>query len=350
MGSRSSSNSPATARKSGITVPDRSRGGITSRPWWPGLKRVLTCAFFALVAWLIVKHARQIEWSDVFVAMQRYTTPTLLAAAALALASHAVYGSYDVLGRHYAGHDLRIRQVIGVTFVSYAFNLNFGSLVGGFAFRYRLYSRLGLDTAVITRVLALSLTTNWLGYLALGGTLFLLRPLELPPDWKLGSGGLRWLGASMLATSLAYLALCAFARRRSFNLRGHDFTLPGARLALLQLALSMLNWALIGGVVFMLLQRQIDYPTVLAVLLVAAVAGVIAHVPAGLGVLEAVFVALLSHRVPTTELLAALLTYRAIYYLAPLAVAVPLYLTMEARARRAGCAGGQAVGPRAQSS
>ena len=39
-------------------------------------------------------------------------------------------------------------------------------------------------------------------------------------------------------------------------------------------------------------------PSVLGVLLVAAVAGVIAHVPAGLGVLEAVFIALLAHRVP----------------------------------------------------
>ena len=41
----------------------------------------------------------------------------------------------------------------------------------------------------------------------------------------------------------------------------------------------------------------------LAVLLVGAVAGVITHVPAGLGVLEAVFVALLSHQVPQGQLL-----------------------------------------------
>ena len=37
------------------------------------------------------------------------------------------------------------RKVMGVNFISYAFNLNLGSLVGGVAFRYRLYSRLGLD-------------------------------------------------------------------------------------------------------------------------------------------------------------------------------------------------------------
>ena len=37
-----------------------------------------------------------------------------------------------------------------VTFVSYVFNLNLGSLVGGVAFRYRLYSRLGNHAHVHT--------------------------------------------------------------------------------------------------------------------------------------------------------------------------------------------------------
>ena len=91
---------------------------------------------------------------------------------------------------------------------------------------------------------------------------------------------------------------------------------------------------LIGGVVWVLLQHRVDYPNVLGVLLVAAVAGVITHVPAGLGVLEAVFVALLSHRVPQAELLAALLAYRAIYYLLPLALALALFVKLEVGAKR----------------
>ena len=88
-------------------------------------------------------------------------------------------------------------------------------------------------------------------------------------------------------------------------------------------------------IVFTLLQGRIDYPAVLAVLLIAAVAGVLAHVPAGLGVLEGVFVALLSHRVPAEELIAALLAYRAIYYLAPLVLATGVFGWTEARAKAA---------------
>jgi uncharacterized protein (TIRG00374 family) len=83
------------------------------------------------------------------------------------------------------------------------------------------------------------------------------------------------------------------------------------------------------------LEQKIAFATVLAVLLVAAVAGVITHVPAGLGVLETVFVVLLSHQLPRSELLAALLAYRGIYYLAPLALATIIYLVLEVRARKA---------------
>jgi glycosyltransferase 2 family protein len=70
---------------------------------------------------------------------------------------------------------------------------------------------------------------------------------------------------------------------------------------------------------------------VLGVLLLAAVAGVVTHVPAGLGVLEAVFVMLLSRHVGEAPLLAALLAYRAVYYLTPLGLAAGLFAWIEMR-------------------
>ena len=60
-----------------------------------------------------------------------------------------------------------------------------------------------------------------------------------------------------------------------------------------------------------------------------------AHIPAGIGVLEAVFVAMLGHAVPPTQVIAALLAYRALYYLGPLLVAIALYLGIEFRGRAA---------------
>jgi uncharacterized membrane protein YbhN (UPF0104 family) len=292
-------------------------------------------AFFMLVAYLLVTQARTIEWEKVLATMRQRPLQSLLVAAAFAAGSHALYSSFDLLGRHLTGHRLSVPKVMITTFVSYAFNLNLGSLVGGVAFRYRLYSRHGLDADVITRVLFMSMLTNWLGYVFLAGLAFWWSPIAPPPDWKIDASGLDILGMALFAVAAAYVLICAFSRRRTWSVRGHELTLPSLRFSLLQLLMSSMNWLLIASAMYTLLDQRIAFTTVLSVLLVAAIAGVITHVPAGLGVLEAVFIALLSHQVPKSELLAALLTYRAIYYLVPLALATLAYAVIEMRARQA---------------
>jgi hypothetical protein len=57
-------------------------------------------------------------------------------------------------------------------------------------------------------------------------------------------------------------------------------------------------------------------------------------VPAGLGVFEAVFIALLSHRISEGQLLAALLGYRAVYYIGPWPSPPCCTWAMELKARR----------------
>ena len=315
------------------TLAERRAPHAPRRAWWPVAKRGLAVSFFALVAWLLVRQARTIDWSAVGTSMAEMPVGVLLLGALLAAASHTLYSTFDLFGRHLVGHQLPAGRVMLVTFISYAFNLNFGALVGGIAFRYRLYARLGLGGAVVTRILTLSMLTNWLGYLVLAGLVFLLHPIPVPPTWPIDAGDLRALGFVLLAVASAYLLACATLKRRRWTVRGHEVILPSGRLALLQLGVSMVNWMLIAGIVFVLLQGRVEYAAVLGVLLAAAVAGVIAHVPAGLGVLEAVFVALLSPAIPADELLATLIVYRALYYLVPLAVASGADLWVETRAK-----------------
>jgi uncharacterized membrane protein YbhN (UPF0104 family) len=223
-----------------------------------------------------------------------------------------------------------------VAFISYVFNLNLGALIGGVAFRLRLYTRLGLHTGQITLIYSLSLVTNWLGYFLLAGSLFALHPLPLPPNWPIHRAGLQLLGAALLAAGLAYLLLCAFSKRRSWAWRGHAVVLPAGRRAALQAALGMANRLLRGPRRDVLMPDKLDFASVMQVTLLAAVAGVLTHVPAGIGVLEAVFVALLAHRAPVHQLLAALLAYRLIYYLAPMVMALLLYLLSEVFLKKPG--------------
>ncbi len=223
---------------------------------------------------------------------------------------------------------------MATTFVSYIFNLNLGSLIGGMAFRYRLYSRQGLGAETITTIVATSMLTNWLGYLLIGGVVLLAAPPSLPPDWPISGAPLRLCGAVMLAVAIAWQAACMLSKRREWQVGSTTITLPGARMAALQLLASSFNWALMAGVIYVLFEQRLDYPTALATLLVAAVAGVITHVPAGLGVLEAVFVGMIGSRLPHAEVIGTLLLYRALYYLAPLGLAVLMQWRLEATADR----------------
>jgi len=307
---------------------------LTDSAAWPWLKRGVTLLFFGLVGYLLVSQARTLEWGKVLSTLQSYPLAAAWGAVALSVASFTLYSCFDLLGRHYTRHTLGTITVMKLTFVSYAFNLNLGSVIGGVAFRYRLYSRLGLALGVITRVMSLSMLTNWMGYLLLAGLVFSLQPPSLPAHWKINAVQLRIIGLVLLAVAVAYLGACACARQRTVCLRGHAVELPSLRLAGLQMLLGAGNWLLMSGVMFILLQHRIDFFSVAGVLLLAAIAGVITHIPGNLGVLEAVFVALLSHRLPQHELLAGVVAYRVVYYLLPLGLATGIYLTMEASARQ----------------
>ena len=307
---------------------------MRKHPWWPWVKRILGLAFLLVVAFMLVRYARNVDWGQVKQSVLELPREVLLVAFLLAATAHCVYSLMDLVGRHYTGHRLPKRKVMQVSFISYAFNLNLGSLVGGIGFRYRLYSKLGVRYGQITRIVTLSMLTNWLGYILLAGLVFAFAPMELPPHWKLDNAELQLLGVGLLAFSVVYLGSCAFSTRRSWTVRGHEIELPSLRMAIAQLGISSAHWLAIAAIPWVLLQGQVGYATVLQVLLIAAIAGVITHIPGGLGVIEAVFIALLSHRIPEHQLLGALLAYRAVFYLVPLIVGALLYLKVEVRTRR----------------
>lgn len=298
------------------------------------LHRLAAGLFLLVVFGLLAVVASRVEWADVGRALRRYEAGTLALACALALCSHALYACYDLIGRAYTGHRLAAWRVMTIAFVSYAFNLSLGNLIGGVGVRMRLYARMGLRTGAVVRVLGLSVVTNWLGYFALAGTLFALQVVELPRGWKVGTQALSIAGAALVLAALGYVAACALRRKRDWRVRGHTVRLPSGRMAVVQLLLAAANWAVMGAAMWVLLRGQASYPTVLAVLLLAAVAGIVTRVPAGLGVVEGIFVALLGAALGRYEVLAAVLAYRGLYYLFPLLAAAAAYAGLEWRGRR----------------
>ena len=304
-----------------------------AHPKWKLAKKILTWLFFAAVIVLLVIYAKKVNWEDVYNVIINYNRTAILAAVALVIVSYLTYGLYDLIGRAYCGHKLAKRQVMLVSFICYAFNLTLSTWVGGVAMRYRLYSRLGLSGSTITRIFSLSIATNWLGYILLAGVVFSWGMVPIPKGWFIGEGTLRIIGVALLALVVVYLALCTFSKRRRWTIKGQKLALPSLRMALFQFVVSSANWMVMGAIIWLLLAQQVAYPVVLGVLLISSIAGVIVHIPAGIGVLEAVFLALLSgQHASHGSIIAALLAYRVLYFIAPLLLALVLYLGLEGRA------------------
>ena len=317
---------------------DRVSGGPQDRPRWKRWAgNAFGLALLGAVAWVIVDRARTIDWPAVWQALKAYPLTTLAAVLALVAIAHAVFASYELIAKRYLRHDIPKRKVMTVGLVCFAFNLNLGSWIGGYAFRWRLYQRLGLRPGQIGRLLAFNLVTNWSGYFALAGLLIATGLFKPPPPIELGEW-LRLVGVALMAVPAAYVALAARSRRREWSFRGHEFALPSARLAAVQVAVSAVHWVVTGAIINLLLPAEIGFATVLGTLMSAAVVGAMLHVPGGLGVIEAVFIASLGGRLPEGQLVAALLAYRAAFYLLPLLTATVMHLTLEALARRRGAA------------
>ena len=168
------------------------------------------------------------------------------------------------------------------------------------------------------------LTTGALAFLTTPGRVSLLRfSLSLTP-----------VGILLLLPIIGYVAWGAFGSA-DFHGRGRwRIRRPSLGLALEQIGISSLDWVLAGTVLFFLLppSLHVSYSGLLGVYLVAQTAAVLSHVPGGVGVFEAIVLALLTvsgeGRVASpslaASLVASLFVYRIIYYLLPLCGAIAL--------------------------
>lgn len=297
------------------------------------LKRAAVVVFLGLVTALVVAKARDMDWPQVLRALKGYDLTTIVTAFAFAVPAFLACGSFDLIGRHATGHGLPAARTALISFTGYFFSLNLGALVGGLAFRYRLYMPYGLSGMTISQVIGLSVVTNWSGYVLIAGAVMAWQPPELPPGWNVSASVLRGAGIFLLLFAAAYIAVSAVKGGTRVRLRGSSFEIPSIGITAIQIALSMLSWGSIGALITWLIGGEVTWFAVMPVLMMSAIAGIWSHIPSGLGVTEVVFLSLLGHLVPESRLLAAVLAFRIVYYIVPFAVAVLCYFYLEATAK-----------------
>jgi glycosyltransferase 2 family protein len=298
---------------------------------WKLAGPVVAGSVIGLAVVLLVRALSRYQWAAVVNALASLDPGEFVRAGLFALASYSVLTGFDALGLRYAGRALPYRKAALASFValSIGHTLGFSALSSG-AVRFRFYRAWGLVASEIARVILFCGSTVLLGYAAVGGIALTAGSSWLSQEFAIGRPTVMLLGAVALAAPTGYLAAVLWG----VPLRLGRFVLepPPLRLALSQLLLGSLDVILVAAVLHQTLggAAQHSYATILVVYLMGSIAGMLAHAPGGLGVLEAVTLALL----PGPATIAGLVAFRTIYYLLPLTVGGTLFAVIEMARRR----------------
>ncbi len=304
-----------------------------SRWRWAG--PIAALLVFAAVVLILHRQLAHLHPRSVLEHLHAIPRRQVLAALGFTAASYWLLSNYDVLALAYLRRVIPYPRILFTSFIAYSFGHTLGfSAFTGAAIRLRLYATAGvsaIDVATISAFCSLSLG---IGLATIAGLSLFLSPthatqiLHLHRNWSL-LAGLALLGA------VALYALWATLARGTLELRGWALRAPGAAIGLAQLALSVADLSLSSAVLWSLLpaEAHLGFVPFLGTYALAVIAGIVSHVPGGVGVFEAVML-LTIPGVPADALLGSLLAYRAVYYLVPLVFGTLLFGSKELAAQR----------------
>ena len=281
-------------------------------------KPALAATAVLIAAVLLYRTLSNYSAADLAAAIAMVPWARLAAAAGFAAASYLTLTGFDYLALRYAGRPLAYRRAALASFTSLSLghNIGFAALSSG-AVRYRFYSRWGLDAADIGKVILFCGTTVGLGMMTLGGIALVAMSGLAAELTGLGRRTVIGLGAVNLGFVGAYLLL-ARLRSEPFRFRGWRIEVPAFRLALAQVGIGAANFAFVAACLHQATSAVADVPFfgVASVYIIANATALVAHVPGGWGVIETVVMRLL----PRAEVIGAVLVFRIVYYLVPLAL------------------------------
>ncbi len=262
-----------------------------------------------------------------------------LLAALSAVLAYVALGWYDRIALRHMGMQSRVSVPFSFlcSFVSYALGHNIGaSVMSGGAVRLRAYAARGLSKGEVAMLISFCSFTFGLGaLLLLGGALAWDPSLALPLTDRLPQGWVSLAGIRVLA--FAMLALCAmyvgaaFLDLKPLRLGRFELRYPKPGIVLQQIVAGPLELVAAAAIIYFALPAEGNpgFATVLGAFLISFCVSLLSQVPGGMGVMEAVFVALMPD-MPVMGVVAALLVWRIFYLLVPLVASGPIILAFEA--------------------
>lgn len=222
------------------------------------------------------------------------------------------------------------------SFVTYALSHNIGaSVVSGGMVRYRAYTAKGLTAAEVAVLVALCSFTFGFGTILLMGLVLVIEPEILRPlarlsgAFAIGDGTAKLIGYGLLGFCALY-TIGAWLKFKPFKIGKFELIYPRLPVVARQYLAAPLELAGAAGIIYFALPEQGNpgFLIVLGAFLLSFSAGLLSQVPGGVGVMEAVFLAVMPG-VPAPAVFAALLVWRMFYLILPLVISLPVVLLFE---------------------
>ena len=298
----------------------------------------LSIFFVALIlCWHLLK---DINLCDLKNAADTLSIKAILFACLSTIGSYLMLIGCEWSATRYAGVKLKpsIITLGGICASAIGNAIGLSALSGG-AIRCRLYFKQGLTTIDVARMsifvtLSLGFTLPLLATLAaLMNTKNTMLALHLSKNWI----GLISSGIISLYSGILIFLYCNRLETKPnkdtqlFQLFHWSIRLPNLRLASYQFVITLIDTVLAGAILYFLLPIQPHFTTFIMIYILALVAGVLSHIPGGVGVFEAVMLAAFSSEIGAASLTVALIIYRIIYILIPLFIASFLLLINESK-------------------
>ncbi|MCP8940937.1 UPF0104 family protein [Alsobacter sp. SYSU M60028] len=254
------------------------------------------------------------------------------------LVAYAALAWYDRIALLHLGKARGISwiYVAVCSFVTYALSHNIGaSVFSGGMVRYRAYRAKGLSPSEVALLVALCSFTFAFGTLLLLGLVLvgepqILRPLaSLSPWFAIHETAARLAGLAMLAFVALY-TLGSWLHFKPLTIKHFHLVYPRLNIVARQYVAAPLELVGAAGIIYFALPETGNpgFFVVLGAFLLSFSAGLLSQVPGGVGVMEAVFLAIMPG-IPAPAVFAALLVWRLFYLILPLVMSIPVVLGFE---------------------
>ena len=279
-----------------------------------------------IACYVLYHMLRGIDAGEVIEAIES-TEPRSVALAALFVAAgYFTLTFYDLFAVRAIGrNDIPYRINALAAFTSYSIGHNVGaSVFTGGAVRYRIYSEWGLNAIDVAKICFIAGLTFWLGNAAVLGLGIAYHPEAAAAVDQLPAWLNRLIAVAIIAALAAYV-IWVWIQPRNVGRGPWTVVLPGGPLTLLQIVIGIVDLGFCALAMYELVpdEPNLGFVVVAVIFVSATLLGFASHSPGGLGVFDAAMLVGL-WQMDREDLLAGMLLFRVLYYIAPFVISVIL--------------------------